>query len=80
MTEFGILNPLAKWLMPKMIHKLRIWDFAAAQRPDYFIANSQNTAARIEKYYKRESSLIYPCIDVSQFQNIETLKKEAYYL
>jgi hypothetical protein len=46
--------------MPKFVHKLRQWDFCAAQRPDYYIANSKNTASRIEKYYKRESKVIYP--------------------
>jgi len=64
MMEFGILNPLWKWLMPKLIHKLREWDFVAAQRPDYFIANSENTQWRITKYYKRESEVIYPCLDI----------------
>lgn len=66
MMEFGILNPLAKWLMPKLIHKLRIWDFCAAQRPDYFLANSENTAARIKKYYDREATVLYPGIEIPQ--------------
>ncbi|MCH8519112.1 glycosyltransferase [Candidatus Gracilibacteria bacterium] len=67
MMEFGVLNPLAKWLMPKLIGPLRKWDFIAAQRPDYFVANSKNTAKRIEKYYKREAIVIYPGIDTSEF-------------
>ncbi|MBT6778434.1 hypothetical protein HOA93_01250 [bacterium] len=46
--------------MPKIVHKLRQWDYLAAQRPDYFIANSQNTADRIKKYYDREGEVIYP--------------------
>jgi hypothetical protein len=46
--------------MPKIVHNLRQWDFLAAQRPDFFIANSKNTGARIKKYYDRESSVIYP--------------------
>jgi hypothetical protein len=37
--------------MPQMVYKLRTWDFIAAQRPDYFIANSKNTQKRIQKYY-----------------------------
>ena len=78
MMEFGILNPLAKWLMPKVVHKLRTWDFCAAQRPDYFLANSKNTASRINKYYNRKSEVIYPCIDSKQFPFQE--KKEDYYL
>lgn len=76
--EFGILNPLAKWLMPKMIHSLRNWDFVAAQRPDYFIANSKNTRNRIKKYYKREAEVIYPCIDTSLYEVVEN--KKEYYL
>jgi len=63
--------------MPKLIQRLRRWDYAAAQRPDYFIANSQNTAARIEKYYDRESKVIYPCLDLKNIPFSD--KKEDYY-
>lgn len=78
MMEFGILNPIWKWLMPKIVHKLRQWDFCAAQRPDFFIANSNNTSNRIKKYYNRESTVIYPWIDISKFEFSE--KKGDYYL
>lgn len=67
MMEFGILNPMGKWLMPKLIQKLRRWDYIAAQRPDFYIANSKNSQKRILKYYKRESEVIYPSIDISEF-------------
>ena len=77
MMEFGILNPLWKWLMPKMINRLRRWDYAAAQRPDYFIANSKNTSARITKYYDRESEVIYPCLNLKNIPFSDT--KEDYY-
>lgn len=75
--EFWFLNPIAKWLMPKIIHKLRAWDFLSSKRPDFFIANSKNTASRIEKYYKRESEVIYPCIDTSKFY-LSSQKKDFY--
>ena len=78
MMEFGSLNFLWKWLMPKIVHNLRQWDFVAAQRPDFFIANSKNTASRIKKYYDRESEVIYPCIDTEQFKFND--KKEDFYL
>jgi glycosyltransferase involved in cell wall biosynthesis len=38
----------------------RLWDKLAADRPDYLIANSNYTKKRIEKYYRRESEVIYP--------------------
>jgi glycosyltransferase involved in cell wall biosynthesis len=65
MMEFwGILNWIWKKIAPKKIHSLRQWDFFAAQRPDYFIANSHNSANRVAKYYKRESEVIHPCLDI----------------
>ena len=76
--EFGVLNPLGKWFMPKMIQRLRRWDYLAAQRPDFFVANSENTKKRIKKYYKRESHVIYPAIDMSEFPLKQ--KKDEYYL
>jgi hypothetical protein len=39
-------------------------DLEAVAKVDYFIANSKNTQARIEKYYQRESTVIYPGIDI----------------
>ena len=44
---------------------MRQWDFAAAQRVDGFIANSKYVAERVRKYYRRESTVIYPPVDVS---------------
>lgn len=76
MAEFWILNPIAKLLMPKIIHKLRMWDFMASKRVDYFIANSKNTQNRIKKYYKKESEVIYPWIELKDFYISE--KKDFY--
>jgi len=44
---------------------LRIWDRLAADRPDYLIANSQYTQARIKKYYRRDSIVIYPPVEIN---------------
>ncbi|HBI34407.1 MAG TPA: glycosyl transferase [Candidatus Moranbacteria bacterium] len=43
---------------------LRVWDRLAADRPDFLIANSVYTQKRIEKYYRRESSVIYPPVNM----------------
>lgn len=49
-------------LVVPFISLLRLWDFTAAQRVDYFIANSHAVHDRIIKYYHRDSIIIYPCI------------------
>ncbi|MBI2621453.1 MAG: glycosyltransferase [Candidatus Levybacteria bacterium] len=45
-------------------HFLRLYDFKQAQKVDYFIANSQEVAARIKKFYRRDSTVIYPPVSL----------------
>ena len=47
---------------------LRNWDYAAAQRVDYFIAGSHNCRRRVEKFYRREAHVIHSPIDASLFE------------
>lgn len=47
---------------------LRQYDFQTAQQVDYFIANSQETRRRVQKFYRRESIVIYPPILIN-FKN-----------
>ncbi len=54
-------------LLSPMLSYLRLWDRAAAQRVDYFIANSKNTARRIRKYYGRAAEVVYPFVDLERF-------------
>lgn len=61
--EFGVFNPLIKLIMPFLVNSLRISDRMAADRVDYFLANSINVKTRIEKYYRRESEVIYPPVE-----------------
>ena len=78
MMEFGwILDFIWKKIAPRIIHNLRQWDFIAAQRSDFFIANSINTQSRISKYYKRESKVIYPPVKIGEF-NFEENKWDYY--
>ncbi len=60
--QFG--GKIAKMIMPWSMHALRIWDVASAGRVDRFLANSQNVQQRIAKYYRRESTVVYPPIPV----------------
>jgi glycosyltransferase involved in cell wall biosynthesis len=43
---------------------LRNYDFKTAKKVDYFIANSKETARRVEKFYRRDSTVIYPPIEI----------------
>src|SRR3989344_1038359 len=61
-------NRLVKKAIPYMLNRLRAWDQLAAQRVDFFIANSKNVSDRIKKYYRRDSVIIHPPIDTRQFE------------
>ncbi len=45
---------------------IRLWDYVAADRPDYLIANSYYTKKRIKKYYGREATVIYPPVTIAK--------------
>ncbi|MBI3342031.1 glycosyltransferase [Candidatus Curtissbacteria bacterium] len=62
-------------------HFMLVYDFEAAQRVDHFIANSKEVAARIAKFYRRDSTVIYPPVDLkSEIRNSKSETKEEYYL
>ncbi len=65
--QFGILDPIAKLFIPSTIHNLRKWDRVAADRVDFFIANSRHTQNRIRKYYNMDSTVINPPVDFNRF-------------
>jgi glycosyltransferase involved in cell wall biosynthesis len=51
-----------------VLHKIRIWDVVSAASPDYFLANSEFVRARIQKFYRRPATVIYPPVDVHRFR------------
>lgn len=59
----GLFRPLARTYM----HWLRVWDVAAAQRVDQFVANSHFVARRIEQLYRRTATVIHPPVDTNTF-------------
>jgi glycosyltransferase involved in cell wall biosynthesis len=64
---FGALDPVARWGLRLLVGPLRRWDLKAAQRPDYYIANSAHIMGDIKTYYNRESMVVHPPVDVERF-------------
>ena len=67
-----------RFFMPRMIHRVRQWDFQAAQRVDYFLANSDYVGKRIRKFYRREAVTLYSGIEIPQEEVLD--KRDDYYL
>lgn len=76
-------NAIVKKLIPVVLSRLRLWDRLAAERPNYFLANSKCVQRRIERYYNRKSDVIYPPVEIGNFSvadNVETDKSKGYFL
>lgn len=67
-----------KLILQPVLHNIRTWDVASANRVDYFIAISNFIAKRIKKIYRRDAEVIYPPVDTAKF-SCET-KKDNFYL
>lgn len=61
-------------------HFLRMWDFDASKRPDFLIANSIETQKRIEKFYRRQSTVIYPPVAIAQNPQSYSPNPKPYYV
>jgi glycosyltransferase involved in cell wall biosynthesis len=58
------LGPVSRTAARALMPGLRRRDLAAASRPDVYVANSRHVAARIAKYYRRDSEVIAPPIEI----------------
>lgn len=69
----GLPGVLTRYLL----HHLRQWDVMTANRVDYFVANSQNTARRIWRCYRRPAQVIHPPVNIERF-HLLTAKADFY--
>jgi len=75
LSSAGILT---RSVMRPLIHYLKMWDRLSADRVDIFVSNSEFVSKRISKFYRRESVVINPPVDIEEFEYCE--KKEDFYL
>lgn len=73
-------NIIKRSIASQMAHNLRLWDFAAARRPDIFVANSKNIRKRIKKFYRRDAAVIYPPVNVNKFKIVDRNEVGDYFL
>ncbi|MFC5405033.1 glycosyltransferase family 4 protein [Cohnella soli] len=70
----GLKGGIAKW----MLHRMRLWDSRTANGANSLIANSRYISNRIWKVYRRQSTVIYPPVDVQRFDFED--RKQNYYM
>lgn len=68
---------IKRLFMPSMIHKVRMWDYLAAQRVDEFVVDSNFVGRRVEKFYRRQATTIYPGVRVNE-QEVRDASEDYY--
>ncbi len=77
LEEANLSRGIKGFLAQRMLSQLRIWDYASAQRVNYFVANSHYIARRIKNVYGRDAAVIYPPVEIDKFAFVAN--KEDYY-
>ena len=60
-------GPAPRLLMRPLFHRLRLWDYASAQRVDHILANSSTVARRVRRWWGREAAVVHPPVAVERF-------------
>jgi glycosyltransferase involved in cell wall biosynthesis len=80
LRESGLDHGVKSWLARWLLHRTRNWDARTGAGVDEFIAISRFVARRIRKVYRRESTVIYPPVDVDAFTPDPETQREGFYL
>ena len=67
LREAGLERGIKGWVAKAILHYIRLWDTRTGNGVDAFIAISRHIARRIRKVYGRDSTVIYPPVDVAGF-------------
>lgn len=78
LRESGLDRGIKGYVSRRILDRLQAWDVKTAHGVDYFIANSRYIADRIKRAYGRESTVIYPPVDLERFGL--SAEKRDYYL
>jgi len=70
--QFNYLKPILNWY--KKV------DFIYGQRPDYLLCNSNTVKQRILDNYHRQSSVVYPGVNISFFTPDQSQTNDQYFL
>ncbi len=68
LKETGLDKGLSGWIAKFILHRIRNWDCRTSNGVDEFIAISDYIARRINKVYRRSSTVIYPPVYTDEFK------------
>ena len=67
LREQGLTRGIKSMMARMILHYLRTWDTRTANGVDVFLSNSDFVGRRIRRVYRRESTTVYPPVDLNKF-------------
>ena len=77
LKEMKLRRGAKSWFSRWRLHRMRNWRVRSGNYVDQFIASSSYARAKIKKFYRRESSLVFPPVDTSMFK-LDSNKQDYY--
>lgn len=74
----GLMGKLVGFYGLIVNHFMLQYDFKRAQNVDYFVANSEEVKKRIAKFYRRDSTVIYPPVEVVGSEKRLAISRDYY--
>ena len=71
--------PGARGLWNYLMSRMRVWDVSSSARVDCFVANSTFVQSRVQRYYRRNSVVVHPPVEVERFTASRT-SSDGYFL
>src|SRR3954471_21405012 len=60
-------DPVTRAALRLIFQRWRQWDWIAAQRVDVYIANSETTRKRMQRYFGRDAEVLHPPVQTTRF-------------
>lgn len=76
----NVMNPLLRPIASFFLKRLREWDKKTIENVHSYIANSENVAQRVERFYSKKANVIYPPISKKLFERSLELNNKLHFL
>jgi glycosyltransferase involved in cell wall biosynthesis len=78
--QFSFPAIIRKLVTPLLMNYIRVYDYYGTNGVDTFLANSKFVARRLRKYYRRDSAVLNPPVEVNRFQVASEKDLGSYFL
>lgn len=78
LEENKLTSGLKGAVVKKILSEQRVWDQSTATRPDHYISISEHVRKRIKKYYRLDSDVLFPAVDVKNIEPNFGLPEDYY--